>query len=362
MRPVKTEHLQRRIQAIRRQLGENHIDALLLAKPANVTYLTGFSGEDSWAVVAAGAVYLLTDSRYTEQARKECPRARIVERKDPIAPAAGKLLQKLKSVRTIGVETSISVAQYEALKKSAGARLKTVAGLVEELRSVKDEGELAAIQSAAAVAAMAFRRAVSYAKPGITESELAGILDLEMRRLCAKVGFETIVAFGPNASRPHHQPSQRVLRERDTILIDFGAKFNGYCCDISRSFALGKPTAAYRRAYEVVAQAQAAAIRAAKAGVKLVEIDAAARNVICESGLPVYGHGTGHGFGLEIHEIPFLREEARGTLQAGQIITIEPGVYLPGKLGVRIEDDILITDEGCEILTGECPRTPILSR
>jgi len=300
-------------------------------------------------------VYLLTDSRYTEQAQKECPLAKIVERKDPITQAAGKLVGKLRSVRTIAVEKSISLAQYQALKKNVAARLTAVDGLVEDRRSVKDAEETAAIRAAAAIAATAFPRAVRHARPGMTESELAGILDLEMRRQGAKIGFETIVAFGPNASRPHHQPSQRRLAPRDTILIDFGAKFNGYCCDITRSFAVGAPTAAYRQAYEVVEQAQAAAIGAARAGVELTTVDAAARDTIRRSGLPVYGHGTGHGFGLEIHEIPFLKEAAKGKLQAGQIITIEPGVYLPGKLGVRIEDDILITDDGCEILTAACP-------
>jgi len=347
--------LQRRVQALREQFGKNRIDALVLTKSANVTYLTGFSGEDSWAIMARGEVYLLTDSRYTEQAQKECSQVQIVERKDPIAQAAGKLMGKLRSARTIGVEKSISLAFYEVLKKNMEPRLKAVEDLVEDLRSVKDPGELATIRSAAAIAATAFQRAVRHARPGITESALAGILDLEMRRQGAKVGFETIVAFGPNASRPHHQPSQRKLGPRDTILIDFGAKYNGYCCDITRSFASGKPTAAYCRAYEVVGKAQAAAIRAAKAGIELVEVDAAARNAIRESGLPVYGHGTGHGFGLEIHEIPFLKEGAKGKLQTGQIITIEPGVYIPGKLGVRIEDDILITEDGCELLTGACP-------
>jgi Xaa-Pro aminopeptidase len=351
-----TEHLHRRLRALRGQLGRHHLDALVLTGPANVTYLTGFSGEDSWAVTAKMAAYLLTDSRYTEQAEKECPLAKIVERHDPIPEAAGRLLRRLKAARIVGVEKSIPLAQYETLKKHVATRLKAVDGLVEDQRSVKDPGELAAIRSAAAVAATAFERAVRHIRPGITESTLAGILDLEMRRQGAKVGFETIVAFGPNASRPHHQPSQRVLKERDTILIDFGARYNGYCCDITRSFACGRPTAAYCRAYAAVEKAQAAAIQTAKAGVELVRVDAAARAAIRASGLPVYGHGTGHGFGLEIHETPFLKEKAKGRLQAGQVITIEPGVYLPGKLGVRIEDDILITDDGCEILTGACPR------
>ena len=353
---MNTTSITRRIKGIRAELSSRRIDALVLTKPANVTYLTGFSGEDSWAVVTTRAVYLLTDSRYTEQAQKECPLARIVERKDPIAQAGGKLVRKLKFAETVAVEKSISLDQYDTLKKNMDVPLKAVDGLVEDLRSVKDAEETAAIRAAAAIAATAFQRAVRHIRPGITESELAGILDLEMRRQGAKVGFETIVAFGPNASRPHHQPSPRKLNSRDTILIDFGARYNGYCCDITRSFAFGKPTAPYCRAYEVVEEAQAAAIRVAKAGVKLVDVDAAARNAIRESGLPVYGHGTGHGFGLEIHEIPFLKEGAKGELKAGQIITIEPGIYLPGRLGVRIEDDILITENGCELLTRACPR------
>jgi len=301
-------------------------------------------------------VYLLTDSRYTEQAQKECVGARIVERKELIAPAAGKLVRKLRLKGAVGVESSTSVATFAALKKGIDVPLKPVGEIIEHLRSAKDEEEAGAIRQAAAIAATAFKRAVRHAKPGVTEGELAGILDLEMRRQGAKVGFETIVAFGPNASRPHHQPSSRKLGETDTVLIDFGARYKGYCCDITRSFFIGKPTAAWRKAYQVVEKAQAAAIDAARAGIELAKLDAIPRVVIRDSGLPVYGHGTGHGFGLEIHEIPFLREKAEGKLKAGQIITIEPGIYIPGKLGVRIEDDILITTSGCEVLTGQCPR------
>jgi Xaa-Pro aminopeptidase len=353
---MNEESIIRRVQAVRAEAARRHIDGLLLTKPADVTYLTGFFGEDSWAIVTRNTVYLLTDSRYIEQARKECLRTTIVERKGPIAPAAGKLLGRLKSVKTVAVDRSISVGLYTALKEGSGMPIKAVEDFVEDPRSRKDAGEVAAIKAAAAIAARAFERTVRQAKPGMTESELAGRLELEMRRLGAKVGFETIVAFGPNGSRPHHQPSERKLAQRDTILIDFGARCEGYCCDITRSFAFGRPTAAFRRVYAVVERAQAAAIESARAGAELAQVDAAARAVIRESGLPVYGHGTGHGFGLEVHEAPFLREEAKGTLQAGQVITIEPGIYLPGRLGVRLEDDILITDSSCEILTAECPR------
>ena len=353
---MKIEHIRERVGNVREQLRSRRLAALILTRPANVTYVTGFLGEDSWAIVTAKAVYLLTDSRYTEQAQKECVGATLVERKELIAPAAGKLVRKLRLKGTVALENSTSVATYAALKKGFNVPLKPVGEIVESLRAVKDQEEATAIRTAAAIAATAFKRAVRRAKPGVTEGELAGIVDLEMRRQGAKVGFDTIVAFGPNASRPHHQPSDRKLSETDTVLIDFGARYKGYCCDITRSFFVGKPTAAWRKAYHVVEKAQAAAIDAARAGIELAKLDAIPREVIRDRGLPVYGHGTGHGFGLEIHEIPFLREKAEGRLKAGQIITIEPGIYIPGKLGVRIEDDILISACGCEVLTAQCPR------
>ena len=270
------------------------------------------------------------------------------------------LLSKLKSVVVVGVEHSIAMSAFAALKKHARTRVKAVdGGIVTEPRSIKDAGEAAAVRTAAAMSAKALEKIVPQFAPGISEIELAGLLDLEIRMLGCANAFETIVAFGPNASRPHHQPGRRKLRGNDTILIDFGAAYNGYASDITRCFVVGKPTAAYRAAYAVVEQAQAAAIAAAAAGVKLSVVDEAARAVIRDSGFPVYGHGSGHGLGLEIHEIPFLKEDAKGALKVGQIITIEPGIYIPGKLGVRIEDDILITEKGCRIVTSKCPHTPL---
>ncbi|MGE5297030.1 MAG: M24 family metallopeptidase [Solirubrobacterales bacterium] len=361
---MNTENAKQRVAAVRGLFRKLGLDGLVLTKPQNVTYLTGFAGEDSWAIVTRTGLILLTDSRYIEQAQKECIDTKIVQRPgaEPIAHAGGRLLGNLKAVRTLGIEKSVSVGTYEILKKSAGIPLKPVAGIVEEPRSIKDRTELAAIRTAASISAKAFGEILQRITPGITENELAGALDLEMRRFGGRNGFETIVAFGANGSRPHHRPTQRKLKARDTILIDFGAQYQGYHSDITRSFAFGAPTADYRAAYMVVEQAQAAAIAVAKAGVPLVEVDAIARAIIRESGLPVYGHGTGHGIGLEIHEDPFLKETADDVLRAGQILTIEPGVYLPGKLGIRIEDDILITETGSKIITSECPRMPILQR
>jgi len=356
--------IKERTNAICRLLDKSKIDCLVVTKPANVTYATGFLGDDSWAVITRqGRTYLVTDSRYTEQARAECPNCRIIQRKQPIAEAAGKLIKKLKpvlsevegSVQIVGVEKTTSVSDFSALRRNVAARLKTVADVIESLRSRKDAGEIAAITKAASIAAKALKQTIARIKPGISESELAGVLDLEVRRLGARIGFDTIVAFGPNASRPHHQPTTRKLRQVDTILVDFGAKYKGYCCDITRCFAVGVPTALYKRAYGAVELAQAAAIKKVKAGAQMVKVDAAARDMICGSDLPVYGHGTGHGFGLEIHELPFVKPESKGRLKAGEVLTIEPGIYMPGKLGVRIEDDILVTQAGCRILTADCP-------
>jgi Xaa-Pro aminopeptidase len=354
------EQIARRLKVVRRVLDKKKIRCLVITKPANVTYVTGFLGDDSWAVVAGGRVYLLTDSRYTEQAEKECPSCKIIDRAGPMADAVAKLVKRLKSVRAVTVEESASLADFEQLRTAVKARLRTAANVIETIRSVKDAGEIAAIQAAASISARALQQTLPYIRPGVTESELAGRLDFQIRQLGARNSFETIVAFGPNASRPHHQPGKRKLRGTDSVLIDFGARYDGYCSDITRCFVVGGMTAFYRKVYDVVEQAQATAIKMIKPGVKITQVDAAARQVIAKSDLPVYGHGTGHGFGLEVHESPFLKADAKGTLKAGQVITIEPGIYMPGKLGVRIEDNILVTETGHKILTRNCPHRPLL--
>ena len=357
--------IKKRIKAICRRLNKRKISCLVLTKPANVTYATGFSGEDSWAVIAKGRVYLLTDSRYTEQAQGECPHCTIIQRTAPLPEALAKLVKKLKSIRAVTAEAFTSLGDFGQLRRVIKGRLKSAANIIETLRSIKDGSEVAAIKAAASIAAKALERALPHIRPGITENELAGMLDFQTRKLGATSSFETIVAFGPNASRPHHKPTTKKLNRKDTILIDFGAKYKGYCSDITRCFVFGSPaggTTFYKKVYDAVEQAQAAAIKMVKAGANLVHVDAAAREVIRKADLPVYGHGTGHGFGLEIHELPFLKPEAKGKLKAGQIITVEPGIYIPGRVGVRIEDDILVTESGCEVLTRNCPHSPLLPR
>jgi Xaa-Pro aminopeptidase len=340
-----------RLRRIHRLLSKKNVQCLIITKAANVTYTTGFSGDDSWAVIAPRSVYLLTDSRYTEQAQSECPCCRIVERKGPIEQAAGNLTGRLKSVQTVAVEKSTSLVAFGALKKAMAGRLRTIGNVIERARTTKDDSEVDAIRAASRIASKSLIRAVRYIRPGISENELAGRLDFEIRKLGGRNSFETIVAFGANASRPHHQPGARKLKKNDTVLIDFGARYKNYCSDLTRCFAVGRVSALFLKACRAVLESQGAAIAMVKAGVEVKQIDSAARKVIRRSGLPVYGHGTGHGLGLEVHEQPVVSHQGKGKLKAGTVFTVEPGVYMPGKFGVRIEDDVLVTESGCEVLS-----------
>ncbi len=362
---MDAKSVQKRLAAIRQAMNKHQINCLLVTKPANVTYATGFLGDDSFALITKNRSYLVTDSRYTEQAQKECPACTIIERDGPMADAVAKLVKKFKNFNTVTIENSISLDVFDGLKKAVDARLKRCENIIEEIRSIKDAGEITAIETAARFAAKALEQTLPYVKAGMTENELAGLLELEIRRLGAKISFETIVAFGPNASRVHHQPSGRKLKNNDTVLIDFGVKYKGYCSDITRCFApaavlrqqdAGGRDKFFEKVFDAVEQAQAAAIKIVKAGVEISKVDAAARQSLEKSGLPVYGHGTGHGLGIEVHESPFINQKSKDTLKAGQVITIEPGVYIPGRIGVRIEDDVLVTQTGCKILTRSCPR------
>jgi Xaa-Pro aminopeptidase len=357
---MNSEIIKRRVRAIARELKKSQINCLIITKPANVTYTTGFLGEDSWALLIKGRSFLVTDSRYTEQAQKECPVCAIIERNEPMANTVAKIVKKYKSVENISVEDSTSMAEFGQIKKALKTKVRTVGAVIEKIRMIKDESEIAATKKAASIATKALANTLPDIKTGMTESEVAGMLDFQIRKLGSMNSFETIVAFGPNALIAHHQPTLRKLRKNDTILIDFGAKYNGYCSDITRCFIMGKPDSFYQRVYDIVEKAQAAAIKKVKAGITIKEVDSTAREVIRQSDLPVYGHGTGHGLGIEIHESPFLKPETKGLLQAGQIITIEPGVYMPNVLGIRIEDDCLVTRTGCEILTRKCPHRPLL--
>ena len=345
-----------RLKVVRAGIARLKADCLIATEPANVTYLTGFTGDDSWVVILSRTVVLVTDSRYTEQAAAQCRFCRIVEHKEAMAEAIAELLRNRRGIKTAAVEKSTSLAVFESLRKHLPCRLKGAEGIIESARRKKDPIEVSAIRAAAKIAARAFERVLRQVKPGLTENELAGIVDFEIRKAGGNNSFETIVAFGPNTSKPHHQPTSRKLRKNDTVLIDFGSRLNGYCCDLTRCFPVGTAGGLYTRVYAVVKQAQAAALKMVKVGVEIISIDAAAKEIIKKADLPVYGHGTGHGLGLEVHELPVVSNRAKGILRVGDVITIEPAVYIPGRLGVRIEDNILVTNDGGVILTATCPR------
>ncbi|MCK4957842.1 MAG: aminopeptidase P family protein [Planctomycetes bacterium] len=340
-----------RLSAVRRKMRSKGLDCLIVTAVENVTFTTGFLGDDSWAVITPRSVILVTDSRYGEQAQSECVGCRIVERTGPIEKAAADIIARTRSVKTVAAEDSCSVAIFKRIKKSVSPRPKAVGGIVESVRQMKDPSEVRAIQKAGRIAWQALDHTLRRLKTGMTESQAAGLLDYQIRRSGSQNSFDTIVAFGGNGSRNHHQPGGKKLRKNDTILIDFGAKVDGYCSDTTRSFAFGKPTRFFENVYYAVLDAQQAAIKMVRPGIAISEIDAVAREVISSRGLPVYGHGTGHGLGLKVHEAPILAKKAKGKLTAGQVITIEPGIYIPGKLGVRIEDDILVTPTGHRNLT-----------
>jgi Xaa-Pro aminopeptidase len=327
-------------------------DALIVIGTENVRYLTGFRGHDSWALVLPGSTVLVTDSRYTEQAQGECIGCNIVQRKGSLSTEVQKILEKKRSVQRVGVEDACSVGLLKTLRKDLSVPVTPLKNIVENVRIVKTQQEIGLIRQAAKIAFTAMTEALRQIKIGMTERQLAALYEYRLSAYRAKPGFETIVCFGPNGSRNHHQPGERKLRTVDTILCDFGANYEGYISDITRTFAFGKITPRFRRVYETVARAQRAAIQSIRTDVRFVDVDTAAREQIRQAGLPIYGHGTGHGLGLQVHESPYLSAtDKKGTLKAGQVITIEPGIYLPGEFGVRLEDDVLVTPSGGRVLT-----------
>ncbi|HOL32782.1 MAG TPA: Xaa-Pro peptidase family protein [Anaerohalosphaeraceae bacterium] len=343
---------QRRISKVRQQLRDAKADSFIATAVENVRYLTGFRGHDSWAVILPKAVILITDSRYTEQARGECVGCRIIERKDGLVKTAAALLEKQSHIETVGIEDTCPLSLFKTLRKELPVQVMPTKNVIENVRLLKTDGEIQLLRKASRIAFDAMDWALGLLMPGMTERQLTALYEYRVSEYKAKVGFETIICFGPNGSRNHHQPGERKLRKNDTILIDFGVNYEGYISDMTRSYAFGKVSNFYRKVYQTVAKAQAAAIETICAGVKMADVDAAARKVIEDSGLPVYGHGTGHGIGLQVHENPYLtKTDKKGRLQAGQVITVEPGIYLPGQLGVRLEDDVLVTETGGEVIS-----------
>jgi Xaa-Pro aminopeptidase len=336
-------------------MARRKLDGYLVQNRMDQFWLTGFTGEDGFVLVTAHQVVLLSDGRFNESADIECPWARKVLRKLRTPARTAQEFRKYKLTR-VGFDSGhLTVAEHAGLRKAARpARLVAVPGAILDMRLVKDEGEVATIREAIRVAEKAFTKMVKWIKPGVTEANISAKLAYEMQRLGAQeVAFPTIVAVGPNASLPHYEPGKGVATKSQGILIDWGARVGWYISDLTRMVWPGRVPPLMAKIQRVVREAHDKAIAAVKPGVTASYVDGVARKVITKAGYGKYfGHALGHGIGLDVHEAPRIGKEMKKLLlEPGMVITIEPGIYLPGKGGVRLEDDVLVTETGHEVLT-----------
>lgn len=327
------------------------LDRMLVTDLVNVRYLTGFGGTNGACVCGEGARVLLTDFRYTERAEAEVEGWDVVTVSDDwLAGIAEQLTGK------VGFEDDhVTVRLLARLREKLpeGVELEAAGGTVEGLRRVKDEGELAAIAAAAELADDVWRWALERGLAGRSELDVAAAAEARIRELGAEPSFPAIVAAGPNGALPHAEPGADQIRAGELVVFDMGAKLDGYCSDGTRTFAVGEPGDQAREVYETVRLAQAAALDAVIAGAGGEAVDDVARELIAEAGHGErFGHGLGHGVGLEVHEAPRLSQRSEDTLAAGEVVTVEPGIYLPGELGVRIEDLVVVTADGHRNLSG----------
>lgn len=340
-----------------------HLDvqAALITQPENRRYVSGFTGSACTLLVTQSKALLITDFRYFEQAAQQSPAFALVKQRKTVKDAFKQAVRLTGARRIVFESRDVSVGllhdMQEALtlRKGVLAELTPAVDLVELLRLVKDAGEIGAIARAAQITDAALAEALAVWQPGMTEKRAAWEIERRMREMGAQdVAFDLIVASGPNAALPHHRPGERELRESEPIIIDIGAKVDGYCSDLTRTICLGKPTARFLKIYAIVLEAQRAALSAVQAGAVDKDVDAVARDIITRAGYGrKFGHGLGHGVGLAIHEGPRLSPMAREPkpLQSGMIVTVEPGIYLPGWGGVRIEDLVEVTENGARILS-----------
>jgi Xaa-Pro aminopeptidase len=350
---VNNEFAQRR-HRVGAGLENRELDAMLVASPANVRYLTGFTGSNGVVLVLAEDAIFFTDPRYAIQSGREIS-CRTVVCKGPILPAVAAAVAA-RRIRRLGFERAhLSYDGFDTLRANApvNTSLEPVAGWLEAHRMMKSEAEIERIRRSVATNSKAFELAARRVRAGLSERDLAAEIDHQMRRLGAeKPSFETIVASGERSALPHAHPSAAIFKARQLVLVDMGAFQEGYASDMTRMLFLGTPSARVKRLYGAVLEAQLAAIDAVRPGVTTAFVDRQARRVLKGYRLDrAFVHSTGHGLGLEIHELPRIGRKDPTPLAAGMAITIEPGVYLEGYGGIRIEDTVVVTPTGCEVLT-----------
>lgn len=334
---------------------DEKLDALLVTHLPNIRYLCGFTGSAGVLACSAGKWVFITDGRYTTQAREEVKGARVLIAKGPALAAAAKWLQTAKAA-AVGIEAEhMVVSMSSALKKMLPrtVRLRETRGLVERLRTLKEPEEIDRIREAVVLGAGLLEAAARALRHGVAETAVAAEIEYAARQAGASgMSFDTIVASGPRSAMPHARASGAEIVRNGFVVMDFGVILAGYCSDMTRTAYVGRVSKRERAMYEAVREAQQAAIDAVRGGIEAGRVDAAARKVLTRAGLGKYfTHSTGHGVGLEIHESPRIARGALEVLEPGMIITVEPGAYVPGVGGVRIEDMVLVTESGCEVLT-----------
>lgn len=343
-----------RVQKLRDRLATLELDALLVTDLLNVRYLSGFVGTFAVLLVTHERVFLITDSRYTQQAAEQCPHCVICQIERSWIPYVQSLVNEL-SIERLGFEDhSLSYKDWNELNSGLQVGELVCAGqLIEDLRMIKDTDEISAIRMAAKIADAAYAYITSFIKPGLRERDVVIELDYFIRKAGAeKEAFDSIVISGARSALPHGKPSDRVICKGDLLLMDFGARCEGYHSDITRTVVLGPPSDEQLKVYEIVLEAQSRAVSKVRPGVSGKEIDAIARDFIAEKDLGCYfRHGLGHALGLAVHDGKALSQYSELILQPGMVVTVEPGIYIPDWGGVRVEDDLLVTDSGFEVLT-----------
>lgn len=350
-----------RLATLRAQLEKWHVDGVLISSAANRRWLSGFTGSNGQLLITATKAILATDFRYWQQATMQAPHFTLFKHERRPEDTAD--LVKSAGVAKIGLESFyVSIKAYQELQEIDGIEWVPLVETAEWLRAAKTAAELEAIRAAATIADHAMAQVNQMARPGMSERALAWELEKIMREAGASgTAFTTIVASGPNSALPHHQPGDRRLQAGDALIVDLGAELDGYKSDITRTFYLGdEPDEQFQHIYEVVLAAQTAVLQTMTPGMNSKEIYALSRNAIEEAGYGEYSsHGLGHGVGLEIHELPFLSKRHDYPVTSGMVTTIEPGIYIPGWGGVRIEDLTYVTETGLENIS-RCPKTPLI--
>lgn len=342
-----------KIQRLRENFEKLHIEAMIITNPYNRRYMTGFTGSAGVALITMSKAIFITDFRYTEQAEAQCPNYEIVKHTKAMYEEVAHLAKEL-GITKLGFEQDVlTYASYMDYKKAFEGELVPVSGVVEKLRLIKTNSEIKILKEAASIADAAFEHIIGYIRPGLTELDVSNELEFFMRKQGAtSSSFDTIVASGYRSAFPHGVASDKVIETGDFVTLDYGAYYNGYVSDITRTIAVGNPSDELKNIYNIVLEAQLRAMSGLKPGMTGREADALTRNLIEEKGFgPNFGHSTGHGIGLEVHEGPALASKSDTVLEPGMAVTVEPGIYVPGLGGVRIEDDTIITNDGNESLT-----------